>query len=134
MQHSVKSEFRDHYEDLLVAVETVVSCAKSYIVKNADRVTDWTGLVIRLKSSNAEWDYYYKHEPMSVSTGDGIISVAFREFEEHCRDHEQMVKKITNITLDPSDGDLSITVNGTKYIAISDRAVIDLATYIEKNS
>jgi hypothetical protein len=134
MQHSVKSGFRSHYEDHLAAVETVVSCAKSYIVKNADRVTDWSGLRIRLKLPNGEKVYYYKHEPGPMPTGDDPISEALREFEEHCRDHEQPVMEITNIILDPSDGDLSITVNGTEYIAISDRAVIDLAAYIEKNS
>jgi hypothetical protein len=118
----------------LAAAETVVSCAKSYIVKNADRVTDWSGLNIRLKSSNGEWDYYYKHTVVFIPKGDGPLDRVLREFEEHCRDNEQQVREIDTITLDTSDGDLSITVNGKEYIAIGDREVIDLAAYIEKNS
>ena len=129
--HAVKSGFLSAYEDHQAAAYTVVSCAKAFIITNAGRVTDWTGLSIRLKPLEGDAVYYYKYEPGFMPKGDDPLSDALREFEDHCRDNERLVREITNIVLDPSDGDLSITVNDDRYFAIGDRAVITLASYIE---
>lgn len=91
-------------------------------------------LVQSMKDQNTSLDEYYKYEPGPEITGTGIIADTFRDFEEWNRDHQMPITQFSNPVLDPSDGDLSVTINGRDHLWIDDNAVIAIAHYIENQA
>ena len=51
--------------------------------------------------------------------------------ERRARKHNPIIS-LTDIVLDPSDGDFSLKINGNDHLWIDDESVVIIADYIEK--
>ena len=150
----VEKDFMSEYRKHLAALPHVASVAKSYILNNWGKVTDWSELdVVIIHGPTGEWTEYYNNEknlpPVEEKEpsekikkflalvskekpkGNSILEKFQKEMEEENKLRHNPIKTIDMIVLDPTDGDFSITVNGKEHWWIQDEAVIIIADYIE---
>ena len=142
------AHFRSEYSKFVTAQQHVAECAKIFIRKNWEKVTDWTGLnvVIEAKQGTVEF-YNYKPEkrarrirkdppPDGVKRARGVsspvIDKMMREIDAEEKAKHNPIVTITKVVLDPTDGDFSLTVNGQELWWINDEAVIEIAHFIEQ--
>jgi hypothetical protein len=135
-QFYVSKNFAEEYRNHEVAMRHIANIAKSYILKNWKSIADWSDLNIELIDGHTgmSYDFFnndsieYK-EDSSESEGMQRIETLMKEYNES---RHNPIREITNMVLDPTDGDFSITVNGQEIWWINDETVIELADYIEK--
>lgn len=147
----VDSNFMEEYRKHLAALPHVASVAKSYILKNWEKVTNWENLdVVIVHGPTGEWTEYYNNEKELPPVEEEEPSEAKKKFlekqkpkrssvlddflkqmEEDNKLKHNPIKTIDKVVLDPTDGDFSITVNGKEHWWIQDEAVIIIADYIE---
>lgn len=144
-----EKEFYAEYRKHMVAMSHVAECAKIYILKNYLKVTNWSDLeVVIIHGPTGESTDYYNHEKHAARTerrkkrqektdakADKLpssLQKIFAEMEEKDRARHNPIQTITDVVLDPTDGDFSLTVNGKQHWWIQDEAVIIIANYIEE--
>lgn len=142
-------DFYEEYRKHIAAMRHVAECAKIFILKNYEKVTDWSDLeVIITHGPTGESTDYYNHEKhvdrtkrrkerqaktdKSASKLPDSLKKIYDEMEEKDRARHNPVKSVTNAVLDPTDGDFSLSVNGQEHWWIQDEAVIIIANYIEE--
>jgi len=147
----VESGYMDAYRKHMVAMSHVAEIAKVYILKNWQGVTDWGDLEVKITHGpTGEVTHYYNHERVmqrrveryeqskSYAKERGIKQshVAEKLFDrmvERKKSLHNPIVTVDKVVLDPTDGDLSITVNGGKeHWWIGDEEVIIIADYIEE--
>jgi hypothetical protein len=151
----IESNFMKEYRKHLVALPHIASIAKSYILNNWKKVTNWENLdVVIVHGPTGEWTEYYNNEKILPHVGKKETSEKTKKFlslvseekpksgsvlEKYRKKWEKKdklrhnpIKTIDEVVLDPTDGDFSITVNGKEHWWIQDEAVIIIADYIEK--
>ena len=141
-------DFFNEYRKHMAAMSHVAECAKIFILKNWEKVTDWSDLeVIITHGPTGESTDYYNHEKHAKRTErrkerqkktdksarelPESLRKIYLEMEEKDRARHNPIQSITNVVLDPTDGDFSLTVNGKEHWWIQDEAVIIIANYIE---
>ncbi len=137
---SVTSDFYKSYSHHIGAMQIVAECAKIYITKNWEKVKDWSDLEVVMednRNGRKDQDFieYYNHKEtklMPRGKRSETLDKMYKRIDEGNRARHNPVKTISGIVLDPSDGDFSLTVNGTTHFWISDSTVIIIAEYIEK--
>lgn len=110
--------------------------AKHYIVENYEKITDWSELSLEIKNGNnidnsnklAEFTY----TPFKNSTYLKKLSKHYNSFYVDYDVSDDSVKTITDVVLDETDGDLSITVNGLEWWWIDKQTVMLLTIYIQR--
>lgn len=147
----VDSNFMDEYRKHLAALPHIASIAKSYILKNWEKVTNWENLdVVIVHGPTGEWTEYYNNEkelppveeeePSEAKKKflekqkpkrNSVLDDFLKQMEEDNKLKHNPIKTIDEVVLDPTDGDFSITVNGKEHWWIQDEAVIIIADYIE---
>lgn len=150
----VEKDFMSEYRKHLAALPHVASVAKSYILNNWKKITNWDNLdVIIIHGPTGEWTEYYNNEkdlPLLeeeepseakkkflalVSKEKPERNSIFERFQKKWDKENKLrhnpIKTIDDVVLDPTDGDFSITVNGKEHWWIQDEAVIIIADYIE---
>ena len=128
--YGTKDDFMDKYRDHLVACELIASCAKSYILKHHKEIEDWSELDVKITDNSGETTHYFKFVPFG-SEGSSHISDAFKKMDEWSKANQNPIKTIDDVVLDPSDGDLSLDVNGKPHLWIDDESCIVIADFIE---
>ena len=130
----VKSNYLDAYREHLIALSHVANVAKSYILNNWQKVEDWSNLEVTLKHGlTGDLGEYYKYTPNTrLQSSDPAFSKILQEIDSNDQKRHNPIIKVSEVVLDPTDGDFSITVNDTPYWWISDQAVILIADHIEK--
>ena len=149
----VEKNYMEEYRKHIVAMSHVASIAKSYILNNWKKVSDWSGLDVKITHGpTGEVTEYYNHdkalqreeerkkynEERAKAKGKTFReSPTFRKFFENMLKEDEAkhnpILEITEVVLDPTDGDFSITINGDKeHWWIHDEEVIVIADYIEK--
>lgn len=131
----VEKDYYKEYSKHIAAMQHIANVAKSYILKNWKKVTDWSGLNVTLihGSTGKETEYfnYVPHKPSqkgSSKTWDKIMS----SIDESDKLRHNPITEFNEVILDPTDGDFSITVNkDQEHWWIQDEAVIIIADYIE---
>lgn len=132
----VEKDYMAEYRKHIAAMEHIASIAKSYILKNYKKVTDWSGLNVKIihgpTGKKTEYYNYVPHIPgdkrASKTWDDIMINIDERNKKKHNPIHE-----FTDVILDPTDGDFSVVINGSEeHWWIQDEAVIVIADYIEK--
>ena len=144
--------FLDEYRKHMVAMSHVAECAKIYILKNWKRVKDWSSLEVRITHGpTGEVTEYYNHDLVvkereerkkkagekAKSEGREIKRTFFDDFferhEEEDKAKHNPIIEFTEVILDPTDGDFSVTINGDKqHWWIHDEEIIVIANYIEE--
>jgi hypothetical protein len=150
----VEKDFMSEYRKHLVALPHVASVAKSYILNNWKKITNWDNLdVIIIHGPTGELTEYYNNEknlPLLeeeepseakkkflslVSKEKPKRNSIFERFQKKWDKENKLrhnpIKTIDSVVLDPTDGDFSITVNGKEHWWIQDEAIIIIADYIE---
>ena len=131
----VEKNYMEEYRKHLIALSHVANVAKSYILNNWKKVTDWADLHVTLiHGPTGEATEYFNYVPYKPSDSDSDTwkSIQMR-LDKHNKEKHNPIIEMTSVVLDPTDGDFSITVNGNKeHWWIQDEAVIVIADYIEK--
>lgn len=132
----VDKDYYEEYRKHIAAMQHIAGIAKSYILKNWKKVTDWSGLDVTFihgpTGEETEYFNYVPHTPGKKGSSkyfDKMLS----KMDERNKLRHNPITEFNEVILDPSDGDFSITVNGDQeHWWIQDEAVIIIADYIEK--
>ena len=111
--------------------DRLVYAAKHYCVAHWQQVSDWTDLHLNITQRGHGPGNHRAHGiygPERGVWGPKVTPAGRRIF-----DGMQLgaVENVTDVVLDESDGDFSVTVNGTAWYWINDSAVAELADYIQ---
>lgn len=130
-----ESNFYSEYRKHIVAMEHVSNCAKIFILKNYEQVKDWSKLnVIVIHGQTGKPTEYYNYVPdngfAKCSESKRVQKYKIEQNERNKKKHNP-ITSITDVVLDPTDGDFSLTINGKEHWWIQNEAIIIIANYIE---
>jgi len=135
----VSEKFEEAYMQVLHDQYAVIMSAKIYAQANWSKVTDWSGLALDITDNTGETTTYftYKERPKPKAAEgkkrrSDVIDRIFDEMDAEDKANQNPIVSLTNVVLDPSDGDFSLTINGRNHLWIDGESVIALAGYIEK--
>ena len=124
-------DFYSHANDLSDRYSILVNCAKIYICDNYEKIKDWSKINLNIRDNKPK-DSTSKqpnHGKMFFHTNrkwnSDIINKIFENMDS------KPVETITDVIMDWSDGDFSLSINGLEFWWISDSVVLDIASYIE---
>ena len=130
--HSVTDGFMDAYREHKAAMQIVAECAKIYIHKNYRKV-DWSELEVVVEDNSGKPTKYYNYHPHEKrKSKSDVISRLMERIERDNKKRNNPVVSFHDVVLDPTDGDLSVTINGKDHLWLSDDTVIVIANYIEQ--
>lgn len=123
--------FETKYLEIQDQLYPIVYEAKRYIVENWKKVKDWSDLDIYIedysKVNHNKRYHFYKMDKPKPTNSKIIYDLVMGIYED-----QNPVKSVSNVVLDESDGDFSISINGIEFWWIGDWEVITIATYIEE--
>ncbi len=140
----VQSDFMNEYRYHLVSMQNIAYAAKVFLAKRWEEVKDWTKLDVIIRDNSKQKTEYYNYVPppeniakenAAIKKGnpeDSIIHRMFEQLEERQAKKHNPVQTVTNVCLDTSDGDFSLTINGKDHFWIDDQSVIVIAAYVEE--
>jgi hypothetical protein len=149
----VEKNYMEEYRKHMAAMQHIANMAKTYILNNWRVVTDWSGLDVKITHGpTGEVTEYYNHDKAlqreeerrqyneehakakgKVFHDDSRFRKMFIEMLKEDASKHNPILEVTDVVLDPTDGDFSITINGDKeHWWIYDEEVIIIADYIEK--
>lgn len=133
-QFYVEGDYLNEYRKHMVAMEHISNMAKSFIFNNWKRVEDWSDLDVIIRAGNTGIEtHYYKYDKRDqINTRSKRVSEFFEEIRKEREANQRPVEVFNDVVLDPTDGDFSVTINGTEHWWINDDAIITIADYIEK--
>jgi hypothetical protein len=133
---SATKDFRNEYAKHIEALSIIADCGKIYILENYKKINDWTDLDLHIKSGTKQATgktHFYKHDEIKINKKGSMEQTddVFIKMNETSRLGENPIKTLTNVILDPSDGDFSLTINDLEFWWICDDSIITIAHYIE---
>ena len=129
----VESNFKEEYRKHLIALEQVATSAKAYLIKNWEKVQDWSNLNIIIKDNSKKKTEYYNHTPDTLYEGASDLEKKFHDIMNEVGEKKHNpINSLGKVVLDTTDGDFSLTINGNDHLWISDDSVIALAAYVEQ--
>jgi len=144
----VEKNYMEEYRKHMAAMDHIANIAKSYILNNWKKVTDWSDLnLILTHGQSGVTTEYYSHDKVlawrkreeervdkklpGVRKSKVMIEMLERLEKDNKERHNPIIE-FNNVVLDPTDGDFSVTINGKEHWWIEDDAVMIIANYIEK--
>lgn len=132
----VDSSFKDVYEKHIGIMEIVAESAKIFVINNWEKVQNWKDLNIIITSkASGENIEFYNYVPREIKPN-GKTSKTWSEIrskmDQRNKKKHNPIETMTDMVLDPTDGDFSLTVNGKEFWWITDDTIIVLADYVEK--
>lgn len=130
----IEDDFFSNYTALLYSMDIVVYSAKIFLSKHWQEVEDWSKLEVTIRDNSKTKTKYYNHieNEYGELKGDDIITKTLREMHEKEKRNHNPVVTLTDVVLDPTDGDFSLTINGKDHLWIDGESVIVIADYAEK--
>ena len=125
------SKFRQKYIDTIAAGQIVAESAKIYIQKNWKKVKDWKDLEVIISDKDGKITEYYNFQESKGWVGDFGKKI-MKSLDDKNKKRHNPATEVSDVVLDPTDGDFSITINKKEYWWIDDESVIMIADYIEK--
>jgi hypothetical protein len=119
----LESDFYKQHNLHVTAAQHIVESAKIYIMENWEKVTDWSNINLNVYHRKEKKDYYFSPKRDKKGTHSKIF--------EKILGKDNPLKGFDKIVLDPTDGDLSVTIKGKEFLWIKAEAVITIAHYIE---
>ena len=122
----LESDFFKQHNLHVTAAQHITECAKIYIMENWEKVTDWSNIHLNLYHRKEKKDYYFspkRNNPQKETKSES----QFRKL----LGKNTPLSGFTKIVLDPTDGDLSVTIKRKQFLWIKAEAVITIAQYIE---
>lgn len=149
----IESGYMGEYRKRLTEMSHIADTAKIYILKNWQKVTDWSDLEVKITHGpTGKTTYYYNHERtiqlraerkakakqkakergLDKIKRSTVMDDLLARIEEDDREKHNPIVSVNNFVLDPTDGDFSVTINGDQeHWWIGDEEVIIIADYIE---
>lgn len=130
---SVTTGFVEAYTDHIGTLTIIAESAKVYIQKNWRKVNDWSDLNLSLMDNTRIETRYHNHKPETIGPAAGKTESLFHKIMNDAGEamHNPVVT-FTDVVLDPTDGDFSVTINGKDHLWIDDESVILIAGYMEE--
>lgn len=129
----VEKDFFNEYNDCLDRMSRIAGCAKIYILRNWDKVKNWSDLNIEILDNTNQVTIYYNYKPKDFHKETTKSGKLWRKMMlDFYKERHNPIKSFTEPVMDHADGDFSITINGINHLWISDENVIEIANYIEK--
>lgn len=113
----VGGDFIGKYYDQLNYADFIADCAKLYILDHYSNVVDWSNLSVNIKCKQGKFRFH-NHEK-----AEGRWQKIFGD--------PNPVITLTDVVLDPTDGDFSLTINGKELWWINNESIVTIASYIE---
>lgn len=132
---STDKNFLKHYQDHIASMKIVAECAKIFIMENWEKIKDWSLLEVVIEDNSKIDTDYYQYTPNEtgfIKLG-SVMTKAKKRIDEKNKKRHNPIIKISEVVLDPSDGDFSLTINGKDHLWISDDSIIIIADFIEKS-
>jgi hypothetical protein len=132
----VEGNYQEEYRKHIVAMEHIAAMAKVYILKNWQKIEDWSGLEVKVKHGpTGKVTEYFNYVPRDPS--EKAHSKTWEEMkkrlDEMDKERHNPIREFNSVVLDPTDGDFSIIVNGNEeHWWIQDEAIIIIADFIEQ--
>jgi len=132
--YSVKKNFYKAYREHIIQMQIVAECAKVYIQKNWTKVQSWKELdVIIVDNTRTKTEYYnYKNNKRKSKSRSATMQRLLKDLDEGNKEKNNPIKTVSEVVLDPSDGDFSLTINGKQHMWIDNDSVIIIARYVEE--
>jgi hypothetical protein len=144
----VEKNYMEEYHKHMAAMDHIANIAKSYILNNWKKVTDWSDLNLTVAhGQSGVTTEYYNHDKVlewrkreeervdkklpGVRKSRVMIEMLERLEKDNGEKHNPIIE-FNNVVLDPTDGDFSVTINGKEHWWIGDDAIMTIADYIEK--
>lgn len=123
-------EFANKVMEYQAHISMVEEAAKVYILRNWQKIDDWTGFTgtISEGGGTGRSQYYYNYTPSER----GQSNTVWEYWDQMNKDDHYPLREVNEVVLDPTDGDFSITVNGDESFMWLTHGIIELADYIEK--
>ena len=127
-EHWTETDFVRRYRRAIVALDDISSAAKIYILKNWQQVKDWRKLEVEITVGNTgtTTSFYSYKAPKEMGP-----EKIFQDYYESRKAGHNPIVTVSDVVLDPTDGDFSITINGKEYLWIDQESIIIIANYIE---
>lgn len=132
--YSVKKNFLQEYQNHIAAMQIVAECAKVFILKNWKKVKDWSKLNVVIEDASENPTEYFNYIPREKSKhkDSKTFEKMFESLEKSDKKRHNPITSISDVVLDPTDGDFSLTINGKDHLWILDDSIIVIANYIEE--
>lgn len=127
-----ESKFLQEYHKHIAAMEHIASCAKIFILKNSQKIEDWSDLEVEIEDNSGKKTVYYKFTPVKREAKTPKQHDIFERIEASRKRKHNPIVSLTDVVLDPTDGDFSLTINGRDHLWIDDGSIILIANYIEE--
>jgi hypothetical protein len=127
-EYWTETDFREKYQQHLVALDLMAESAKIYVLKNYQQVKDWSGLALEVRDRTGQTFKYYQYRDKGWNK---MIKGVQRMLQKR-KEQENPVICLSDAVLDPTDGDFSVTINNTRHEMVDDVSLVLLADYIEK--
>jgi len=137
----IENDFLDAYRLHIVMKQRIARAAKVFLINNWTKVWDWTMLEIVIRDNSKKKTHYYNHVPQpsgvpeeetgTSSEEKNFFAKAMEEAHAWQAKKHNPVLSLSEMVLDPTDEDFSITINGVDHNCIDDDSVIILADYAE---
>ena len=155
MKEFTDENFNENFLETRSRMSRIITAAKIYVLDHYKEVDDWNYLYLNLHHNAGRQRFSLKNkekikkrdeERIANLTGVAkkIHDIAKPAKESESSTLRKLVKDIeretieietiTDVVYDWTDGDFSLKINGKDYLWIDGESVIDIATYIERNT
>ena len=124
----VNSDFKNEYSYHHAAKQSIAEAAKVFLEDNWKNVKDWTHLSICVRDNTGDKTEYFNYK--DKDRGYPQTDDAF-DLHDYYMERHNPVQTVSDMVLDPSDGDFSVCINDHWHLWIDDDSVIMLAEYVE---
>ena len=131
----VDKEFYSEYQKHIAALEHIGACAKIFVLNNWEKIKDWSKLNVTIHDNTRTSTQYYNYIPSDRTNwgkSTGVQQMLIDMDARRAKKHNPIVS-LTDVVLDPTDGDFSLKINENSHLWIDDESVVIIADYIEKN-
>jgi hypothetical protein len=144
----VEKNYMEEYRKHMAAMGHIANIAKSYILNNWKKVTDWSDLNLTVThGQTGVTTEYYNHDKVLAwrkreeeradkklpgVRKSRVMSEMLERLEKDNKERHNPIIEFNAVVLDPTDGDFSVTINGKEHWWIGDDAIMTIADYIEK--
>lgn len=149
--HRFNGNFFQEYERINNELFFLEESSMYFIEENYKKIDDWSPLDIYIEgyyrenpNDDAEYqkvryvDYNFilksqNREPYLAKPDENVMQRMLREMDEQDRKEHNPILDISDVVIDPSDGDLALKINNKWHMMVSGLCVIELADFIEKS-
>lgn len=126
-KYFTESDFRKKYSEYAVAMDLTAEAAKIYILKNYQKINDWSDLDVTIRDNKSEIHYYKFKGAEGWNEEIDFVKKMLKERKKK----QKPITSLKDVVLDTTDGDFSLTINDKDHLWIDNESIIEIAHFIE---